>query len=71
MERFGEKLRFLRIHSGLTVRELSQEIGISNGYITQIETGRNKPSLEIAFKIARFFNISVDDLADDRVDLEV
>jgi putative transcriptional regulator len=70
LDKFGKKLLMLRTQHGLTVRELGKAVGISIGHITQMETGKNKPSLEVAFKIARFFNVSVDDLADDEVEIE-
>ncbi|MDM8527402.1 helix-turn-helix transcriptional regulator [Anaerolineales bacterium HSG24] len=71
MERFGEKLRALRKQRGLTMRELAQELGFStHGYIGSLETGSRKPSLELAFEIATFFEVSVDLLADDELELD-
>ena len=48
MQRFGEKLRLLRKRHNLTVRELAEALGYtvhSNSYISQIENGKQKPSL--------------------------
>jgi 5-methylcytosine-specific restriction protein A len=69
MKRFGEKLRALRTRQKVTIRTLSQAISISNSYVTMIETGENKPSLDIAFRIARFFQVSLDSMADDEVEI--
>lgn len=71
MERFGEKLRTLREQRGLTLRELAEALGYpSHGYIGNLESGRRKPTLEMALKIARFFGVSVDQLADDQLELD-
>jgi len=41
LDQLGEKLRLLRTQHGLTVRALSQKVGISIGHITQMETGNH------------------------------
>jgi len=70
MEKFGEKLRTLRQRRGLTMRALAKEIGFTtHGYLGDLESGRAKPSLELALTIADFFGISVDLLARDEVEL--
>ena len=70
MERFGEKLRTLRKQRGLTMRELAKALGFTtHGYIGDLESGRAKPSLELAITIADFFDISLDQLARDEIEL--
>ena len=70
MERFGEKLRTLRQRRGLTMRALAKELGFTtHGYLGDLESGRAKPSLELALTIADFFGVSVDLLARDEVEL--
>lgn len=70
MERFGEKLRTLRQRRGLTMRTLAKELGFAtHGYLGDLESGRAKPSLELALTIADFFGVSVDLLARDEVEL--
>lgn len=71
MQRFGEKLRTLRQREGLTLKELTAQLGLSAySHISKIENGEKKPSLELAFKISRFFGISLDSLVDDNVELD-
>ena len=71
MKRFGEKLRVLRKRHGMTIRELAEALGYtSHGYIGNLESGRRKPTLELAFKIATLFNISVERLANDELEIE-
>jgi len=71
MERFGEKLRILRKRRGMTIRELAAALDYpSHGYIGNLESGRRKPTLEMAFKIAALLNVSVEQLANDAVELD-
>jgi len=71
MQRFGEKLHTLRQQKGLTLKELTKQLGMSAySHISKIENGEKKPSLELAFKISRYFGVSLDSLVDDGVDLE-
>ena len=71
MQRFGEKLRTLRKRRGMTMRGLAKALGFAtHGYIGDLESGRAKPSLELALKIADFFNVSVDQLARDELELD-
>ena len=71
MKRFGEKLRVLRKRHRMTIRELAEALGYtSHGYIGNLESGRRKPTLELAFKIATLFNISVERLANDELEIE-
>lgn len=71
MKRFGEKLRILRIRRGMTLRELAEALGSpSHGYIGNLESGRRKPTLELAFKIASLFQVPVECLANDDLELD-
>ncbi len=71
MQRFGEKLRALRKQRGLSVRELAQNLGhASHAYLSRIETGQKRPSLEFAITIAKLFNVTVDQLVNDELELD-
>lgn len=72
MKRFGEKLRTLRKRQGLTMNELAPNLGFtSQSYISEIETGKKMPSIELIIKIARFFDVSLDQLMLDELDLDL
>jgi transcriptional regulator with XRE-family HTH domain len=71
MEKFGIKLRALRKKYGLTLRDLAEALEFStHGYIGDLEAGRRKPSLELAVKIADYFQVPLDVLARDEVELD-
>jgi transcriptional regulator with XRE-family HTH domain len=71
MQRFGEKLRFLRKRAGKTQRDLADELGFAaHSYVHALETGKKKPSADLVFKVARLFNVSADRLLDDVLEVE-
>lgn len=55
-----KNLMILRKNSNLTQRELANKIGISAQLISYYETGKANPSLEAIFKLADFFDCSID-----------
>ena len=51
---FGKVLRELRINAGLTQEELAARLDYnSSGYISRLELGEKKPSVELLFAIAK------------------
>ena len=71
MQRFGEKLHTLRNRRGLTIRELAATLGFrSYGFVGDLESGRKKPSVELAVEIARLFDVSVDQLVKDELEVD-
>jgi transcriptional regulator with XRE-family HTH domain len=70
MKRFGEKLRTLRQRRSLTLRQLAAELGVSNGYISRMETGDKIPNVAMLVKIADFFEADINQLVKDDLELE-
>jgi transcriptional regulator with XRE-family HTH domain len=54
------RLKELRKAKGLTLRELSEEIGISFSSLGNIENERRGLSIKLAIKLADYFDVSVD-----------
>jgi len=54
------RLRELREARGLTQEELAKALGVTRQTIIAIEKGRYDPSLRLAFRIARFFNTTIE-----------
>lgn len=70
IQRFGEKLHALRTAHGLTLTELAQALGYrAHGYISELEAGKKLPTVEFAVIVAKFFDITIDQLLRDDVDL--
>jgi putative transcriptional regulator len=55
-------LTALRGQQGWTQAELAQRVGVSRQTINSIETGRFEPSLTLALKLARLFELPVESI---------
>jgi transcriptional regulator with XRE-family HTH domain len=71
MERFGEKLRALREHRGLSYSQLAAALGYSRGHLSHIELGDTNPSPDLIIIIADFFSVSLDELMRDDRDVRL
>ena len=56
------RLRELRKDRNWTQLMLADEVGVSRQTIHSIENGRYDPSLPLAFKIARAFDLAIEDV---------
>jgi len=56
------RLRVLRAERGWSQQELADQLGVSRQTVNAIETGRYDPSLPLAFRIARTFGASVEEV---------
>lgn len=54
----GKKLKTLRDRKGYSTREVAERIGVSNGYITQIEKGKI-PSLTVLNNLCNLYNTDI------------
>ncbi len=62
MTDYGEALRYQRDMAGLSQRELSVKINISQQNISRWERGEVLPSIEMCIKLADFYGITLDEL---------
>lgn len=53
-------LRERRVQAGLTQAELAAALGVSRQTVISIENGRYLPSLPLAFRIARLFEVPLE-----------
>lgn len=58
----GDRLRAARRAHGLSLRALADRLGISPSLISQVETGRAKPSVSTLYALATELGISLDEL---------
>ena len=59
------RIRELRTARNWSQVELGARVGVSRQAIIAIETSRFDPSLPLAFKLARLFGVSIEDLFSD------
>lgn len=62
VESLGGFLREQRLASRLSLRQLAEQVGVSNPYLSQIERGLRRPSAEVLQQIARALRISAEQL---------
>ena len=58
----GDYLREQRESNRLSLRQLSELVGVSNPYLSQIERGLKKPSAEILQQLAKGLQVSAESL---------
>src|SRR5919112_1657073 len=58
----GDYLREQRVASHLSLRQLADQVGVSNPYLSQIERGLRRPSAEVLQQLARALRISAEQL---------
>ena len=62
-DRLSNRVRRLRFDNGeLTQQQLADRVGVTRQTIIAIESGKYAPSLPLAFKIARTFGISIEEV---------
>lgn len=55
-------LEEIRRERGIRQEELASELEVSRQTISSLENGRYNPSILLAFKIARYFNLSIEEI---------
>lgn len=56
----GDYLKEQRVGAKLSLRQLADQAGVSNPYLSQIERGLRKPSAEVLQQIAKALRISAE-----------
>ena len=56
------RLHVFRAEHRLTQEELAEKVGVTRATINAIEKGDYNPSLELAFRLARFFKTGIENI---------
>ena len=56
------RLKEIRAIRGISQEELADILGVSRQTISSLENGRYNPSILLAFKIARYFGMAIEDI---------
>ena len=56
------RLEELRKARGIKQEELAAELKVSRQTIGSLENGRYNPSIQLAFKISRYFGMSIEEI---------
>jgi transcriptional regulator with XRE-family HTH domain len=69
MNRFGEKLLFLRKRKGLTQKQVGDLLGVTRVYIVLLEQGQKIPNALMILKIADIFAADINQLMRDELEV--
>ena len=61
----NNRLKVLRAERNWSQAELAARLDVSRQAVNAIETDKHDPSLQLAFRIARLFNCSIEEVFDD------
>ena len=61
----GPRLRAIRLRQGVGLRELARRLDLSPSSISQIETGKIRPSVRTLYALASAFGVTVDEVLFD------
>ena len=56
------RIEAIRKERGIRQEELAKALGVSRQTISSLENGRYNPSIQLAFKIARYFETTIEDI---------
>ena len=59
------QLKVLRAMRNLSQADLGEHLDVSRQAVNAIETGKYDPSLPLAFKISRLFDLPIEEIFDD------
>ena len=71
INRFGEKLKRIREHEGLTLKEMADRLDLkAHGYISELEGGKKYPTVFLVLKVSRLFGVTTDVLLKDELNIK-
>ncbi|MEV1174926.1 helix-turn-helix transcriptional regulator [Nonomuraea sp. NPDC049784] len=56
-ETLGQRLRGLRAEAGLSQGKLAQAVGLSDSYVSYLESGNRRPSSAVLHRLAAYFDV--------------
>ena len=56
------RIEEIRKEQGIRQEDFARALGVSRQTISSLETGRYNPSIQLAYKIARYFDLTIEDV---------
>lgn len=56
------RIEEIRKERGIRQEEFAKALGVSRQTISSLETGRYNPSINLAYKIAKYFDMTIEDV---------
>jgi len=58
----NNRIEEIRKAQGIRQEDFAKAVGVSRQTISSLETGRYNPSIQLAYKIAKYFQLSIEDV---------
>ena len=58
----NNRIEAIRKERGILQEELAKSMGVSRQTISSLENGRYNPSIMLAYKIAKYFGMSIEEI---------
>ena len=56
------RIEEIRKAGGIRQEDFAKALGVSRQTISSLETGRYNPSIQLAYKIAKYFHLTIEDV---------
>ena len=56
------RIEEIRKEKNIRQEDFARALGVSRQTISSLETGRYNPSIQLAYKIARYFNLTIEEV---------
>ena len=64
----GDRIKLYRVNKNMTQNDLADILEVSAGTVSKYESGNLEPSIESIKRLAEVFEISIDELLNDKED---
>lgn len=58
----NNRIEEIRKAKGIRQEDFAKAVGVSRQTISSLETGRYNPSIQLAYKIAKYFHLSIEEV---------
>ncbi|MBE6807584.1 MAG: helix-turn-helix transcriptional regulator [Ruminococcaceae bacterium] len=58
----NNRIEEIRKAKGIRQEDFAKAVGVSRQTISSLETGRYNPSIQLAYKIAKYFHLTIEDV---------
>ena len=56
------RIESIRKEKGIRQEDFAKALGVSRQTISSLETGRYNPSIQLAYKIAKYFGLTIEEI---------
>ena len=61
-KKLGDNLKRIRTDKGLSQADIAKSLGVSRGFVSNIENGKRNPTLSTISRLAEALNVSTEEL---------